>query len=88
MTPEEMIKLLRESYYFTRSERMDIADAFEAYIAREAKLRGALEARIADYCDYMTTNNLGDPERQQLIKFARQALAETEAKDEPASSAP
>ena len=88
MTPEYIIKLLRESYYFTRSERSEIADALEASLAREAKLRKALEAMVADYCDYMTTNNLGDPERQQLIKFARQAIAETEAKDEPASSAP
>lgn len=39
------------------------------------KLRKALEAMVAEKCDYMKINNLGDPEEQHTIKMARRALA-------------
>jgi hypothetical protein len=41
---------------------------FEAMIA-------ALEQMVDEKVDYMTINNLGDPEKQHTIKAARSALA-------------
>jgi len=38
-------------------------------------LREALKAMVAEKCDYMKINNLGDPEQTHTIKQARAALA-------------
>ena len=38
-------------------------------------LTAALNALVDEYCEYMRINNLGDPEKQHNIKFARAALS-------------
>ena len=46
----------------------------EALEAENVRLRGALEAMVKQEVDYMTINNLGDPEQQHNIIRARAAL--------------
>lgn len=43
--------------------------------AENARLREALEQMVAEKCDYMRINNLGDPEKQHTVRTARAALA-------------
>ena len=43
-------------------------------MAKNAKLREALEFMVSEYCDYTIRNHLGDPEKQHGIKLARAAL--------------
>jgi hypothetical protein len=38
------------------------------------RLRGALQMMVDEEVDYMTRNNLGDPEKQHTIRVARSAL--------------
>jgi len=53
-------------------------------------LREALEAMVAEKCDYMTINKLGDPEAQHTVKQARAALAQPTPADpwQPIKTAP
>ena len=39
------------------------------------ELLEVLEAMVAAECEYMTINNLGDPEQQHNIKWARSVIA-------------
>lgn len=60
-------------------------DCFESFIAcwvedakeaadRIERLEAALILMVEEKADYMTLNNLGDPEKQHTIKIARAAL--------------
>lgn len=78
------IELLRSVYQSAVKGRQEFRQSFreqkqrtEAAEAREAKLREALKMMVEEKCDYMAINNLGYPETQHTIKFARQALRET-----------
>jgi hypothetical protein len=54
----------------------------EVLTADNARLREALTALVDEYCDYMTINHLGDPEKQHNIKRARAALTGKEPSHE------
>lgn len=47
--------------------------------ARIEELEAALTAMVDEQVDYMTINNLGDPEKQHNIKWARKALKPQES---------
>jgi hypothetical protein len=42
-----------------------------------AELREVVEAFIAETCDYMQINNLGDPEKQHNVRLGRAILTKT-----------
>ncbi len=66
---------------FTATEN-GLLDQCEAQAADNARLREALTMMVEDQCDYMNRNQLGDPEKQYMIKVARAALAATEPNDD------
>jgi len=83
----EMVEAMAQAIYDDPDEEIDCDKlatvafaAIQPHIARFAaentRLREALEMVVAEKVDYMTINNLGDPEKQHTIMLARAALGE------------
>ena len=51
----------------------------DAALARVSALEAALKMMVAEKVDYMDINNLGDPETQHTIKYARAALTKDQS---------
>ena len=50
-------------------------------ICAAPELMEVVKAFVAETVDYMMLNNLGDPEQQHNVKWARQVIAKAEASD-------
>jgi hypothetical protein len=57
------------------------ADEFDRVYGQRAGLLEALEQMVNEKVDYMTINNLGDPETQHTIKSSRAAIARAQGKE-------
>jgi hypothetical protein len=56
-----------------------VAEANARLIAAAPELLEALQAMVDAEVDYMTINNLGDPEQQHNVKWARAIIAKATA---------
>ncbi len=72
--------LIRDRDRWAEEAQASTSPIVAGLTADNARLRDALTALVDEYCDYMTINHLGDPEKQHNIKRARAALTEEETK--------
>ena len=58
-----------------------IAPAVNELTRKIQTLEESLHMLVQDKCDYMRINQLGDPEEEYIIRFARAALAGEKSND-------